>query len=64
MVGILVFILILLYLVSYILTEKITKPINITTQYIESILSGNTVEDIDVYDELKPFIKTIQIQKK
>lgn len=63
MVGILVFILILLYLVSYILTEKITKPINITTQYIESILSGNTVEDIDVYDELKPFIKTIQIQK-
>lgn len=63
MVGLLVFILILLYLVSYILTSKIIKPIKITTESIESILSGKKVEDIEVYEELKPFINTIQIQK-
>lgn len=63
MVGLLVFILILLYLVSYILTNKIIKPIEMTTKSIESILSGREVESIDVYEELRPFIRTIQIQK-
>lgn len=61
--GLLVFILILLYLVSYILTNKIIKPIEITSQSIESILSGEEVENIQVYEELEPFIKAIGIQK-
>lgn len=63
LIGILVFILIILYLVSYILTSKIIKPIDMATQSIQSILSGQEVEEMDVYEELKPFIKTIETQK-
>lgn len=63
MVGLLIFILILLYLISYILTNKIIKPIEIVAQSIESILSGKEVEAFHVYEELQPFIRTIQIQK-
>lgn len=62
-VGVLVFILITLYLVAHILTSKIIEPISITAQSIENILSGNEIEELDVYDELKPFIKAIQVQK-
>lgn len=62
-VGVLVFILISLYLVANILTSKIIKPISIATQSIENILSGEEMEDVEVYDELIPFIKAIQIQK-
>ena len=63
LVGLLVFILILLYLVSYILTNKIIKPIEIATQSIESILSGEEVKNIEVYEELEPFINAMEIQK-
>lgn len=62
-VGVLVFILISLYLVANMLTSNIIKPISIATQSIESILSGDEMENVEVYDELKPFLKTIQIQK-
>ena len=62
-VGVLVFVLILLYLVSYMLTINIIKPIKTATQSMESILSGEDVEYLDVYDELIPFIRTVQIQK-
>lgn len=62
-VGILVFILISLYLVANILTTKIIEPISVATQSIENILSGEEMEDVEVYEELKPFLKTIQIQK-
>lgn len=62
-VGVLVFILISLYLVANILTTKIIEPISVATQSIENILSGEEMEDVEVYEELKPFLKTIQIQK-
>lgn len=62
-VGVLVFILIALYLVANILTTKIIEPISVATQSIENILSGEEMEDVEVYGELKPFLKTIQIQK-
>lgn len=64
LIGLLVFILILLYLVSHLLTSKIIEPINIATQNIESILSGKELEDVYVYDELEPFIRTIKTQKR
>ncbi|NLY85740.1 MAG: hypothetical protein GX077_05280 [Tissierellia bacterium] len=63
-VGLLVFILLFLYLISSILTAKIIEPIKLTTQNIESILSGEKVEIPEVYEELKPFIETIELQKK
>ena len=62
-IGVLIFILIALFLVAHILTWKILEPISIAAQSIESILSGKEIENIDVYDELKPFIKTIRNQK-
>lgn len=42
----------------------IIEPIKLTTQNIESILSGEKVEIPEVYEELKPFIETIELQKK
>lgn len=64
MVGILVFILLPLYLISSILTDKIIQPIKLATQNIESILSGESMYNPEVYEELKPFIQTIELQKK
>ncbi|NLK44944.1 MAG: hypothetical protein GX300_11200 [Tissierellia bacterium] len=63
-IGLLVFILLFLYIISFILTTKIIEPIKFTTQNIESILSGENVKVPEVYEELKPFIKTIELQKK
>ena len=64
MAGILVFILIFLYIVSSILTSKIIKPIEIASHNIESILSGEDVKKASIYEELQPFVRTIEIQKK
>lgn len=63
-VGILVFILLPLYLISSILTNKIIQPIKLATQNIESILSGESMYNPEVYEELKPFIQTIELQKE
>ncbi|MBZ2175400.1 HAMP domain-containing histidine kinase [Schnuerera sp. xch1] len=63
--GVLVFILILLYFVAHILTKSIIEPISIATKNIESILSGrDEIKNIEVYEELNPFMETIQTQKK
>lgn len=64
--GILVFLLIGLYLFSSLLTRKIIKPIQITSQNIESILSGKKIKEseIEIYEELKPFLNTINAQKR
>lgn len=62
--GVLVFMLISLYIISSILTEKIIKPIEIASENIESILSGEKVEDEEIYDELVPFIRAIHRQKR
>ncbi len=64
MAGLLVFILVFLYIISSILTSKIIKPIQIATQNIESILSGEDVKEATIYEELQPFVRTIDIQKK
>lgn len=63
MISLIVFILIFLYIISYFLTSKIIKPIEMASQNIESILSGEDVKEEYIYDELKPFIKTIEFQK-
>lgn len=62
-IGILVFIWIFLYFFSNRLTSNILKPLRHATQKIESILSGDEVEDVAAYKEIQPFIKTIQSQK-
>ncbi len=47
------------------MTSNIIKPISIATQSIENILSDQQIDldELEVYEELKPFIKTIMIQK-
>lgn len=64
MTGILVLILVLLYIVSSMLTSKIIKPIKIVSHNIESILSGEETKSTYVYKELRPFINTIEFQKR
>ena len=64
MAGLLVFILIFLYIISSILTSKIIKPIQLASHNIESILSGENVKEATIYEELEPFVRTIEIQKK
>ena len=62
--GILVFILVILYVFSSILTTKIISPIKYASENMESILSGNTVNDVEIYQEVQPFINAINIQKR
>ena len=64
MAGVLVLILISLYIVASILTSKLIEPIEIASKSIESILSGEDIIDTKTYEELQPFIRTIDIQKK
>lgn len=63
-IGILVFVVIFIYLLSSVLTSKIIYPIKAAANNIESILKETEVEDEIIYDELKPFINTIKVQKK
>jgi two-component system phosphate regulon sensor histidine kinase PhoR len=63
LIGILVLILVLVYFYSSRLTARILEPIHISTQRIESILSGEDVESYSSYEELEPFVKAIQYQK-
>ena len=63
MVAILVLILIGTYFIAARLSGVILEPIYSATKKIESILSGEDVDDEPVYDELKPFMETIQLQK-
>jgi two-component system phosphate regulon sensor histidine kinase PhoR len=62
-VGIFVIMLVFLYFLSSRLTYNVLKPIHLATQKIESILSGEEVKDEESYEELEPFIRTIQSQK-
>ncbi len=63
-IGFIVFILIFLYIISYYMTSKIIEPVKVAAENIESILSGEEIKEEYIYDELKPFIKTIAIQRK
>ncbi|WFA08352.1 ATP-binding protein [Tissierella sp. Yu-01] len=62
-IGIMVLILVFVYIFSSKLTSKILDPIYVSTQKIESILSGEQVEKQSSYEELEPFVKAIQYQK-
>ena len=62
-IGILIFLYISLYFFSAMLTSKIIEPIQLATQNIESILSGEDIQNEFIYEELNPFIKTIQYQR-
>lgn len=62
-IGIMVLILVFVYIFSSKLTAKILDPIYVSTQKIESILSGEQVETQSSYEELEPFVKAIQFQK-
>lgn len=62
--GILLFILVFLYFLSSKLTSSILKPLGQAAQEIESILTGNEVENTSNYKELEPFIVTIKKQKE
>lgn len=64
MASIIVFLLIILYLISSLLTDRIIEPIKNVSQNIESILSGESVEIANTYYELEPFIRTMDIQKE
>ena len=64
MVSIIVFLLIILHLASSILTSKIISPIVSASQSMESILSGELVEEVETYDELNPFIRNMDIYRE
>jgi len=64
MLGILVFLLVILFVLSSRLTDRILTPIKKATDSIESILSGKNVREASIYPELRPFIQTIGNQKK
>lgn len=64
MVSIIIFLLIILYLASSVLTAKMMIPIKNASQSMESILSGESVKEVDTYDELNPLIRNIDIYKE
>lgn len=63
-IGILVFVVIFIYIFSTLLTSKILAPIKTAAENIESILMDKQVAEASTYDELRPFINTIKVQKK
>ena len=62
--GVLVLLLVTLYLLSHRLTDRLLEPIKRIASSVESILTGNPVREISVYPEIRPFIDTIDRQKK
>lgn len=62
--GILILGFIFLYFFTNKLTAAILNPIYRATRNIESILSGENIEYEVSYEELDPFIRTIQSQKQ
>lgn len=64
MVGIMVFFLVVLFILSSKLTSLILAPIKKAADSIESILSGENVPYSTDYPEIRPFIQTIDRQKR
>lgn len=64
MVGIMVFLLVILFILSSKLTALILSPIKRAADSIESILSGEKIEYSVDYPEIRPFIQTIDRQKR
>ncbi|HMM69669.1 MAG TPA: HAMP domain-containing sensor histidine kinase [Gudongella oleilytica] len=63
-VGVLVLLLVTLYLLSHRLADRLMAPIKRIASSVESILSGNPVTEVSIYPEIRPFVDTIDRQKK
>ncbi len=63
-VGVLVLLLVTLYLLSHRLSDRLMAPIKRIASSVESILSGNPVAEVSIYPEIRPFVDTIDRQKK
>lgn len=61
---VLLFILVFLYFFSSKLTSVLLKPLDQAAHEIESILTGDEVENTSSYKELEPFMVTIKKQKE
>lgn len=62
-----IFIIIFIYILSLLIFGRIIAPIKAAADNIESILNGQESEEVEdefVYDELKPFVNTIKVQKE
>lgn len=49
---------------SSLLSSKILKPINNITDNMESLITKNQLDTIEIYDELLPFVKTLVRQSE
>lgn len=63
-VGVLVLLLVTLYLLSHRLADRLMAPIKRIASSVESILSGDPVMEVSIYPEVRPFVDTIDRQKK
>ncbi len=63
-VGVLVILLVTLYLLSHRLSDRLMAPIKRIASSVESILSGRPVAEMSIYPEIRPFVDTIDRQKK
>jgi len=63
MIGILVFLLVILFVLSSRLTYMILAPIKRATDNIESILSGKKVQEASIYPEVRPLYRQLTIRR-
>lgn len=63
-VGVLVILLVTLYLLSHRLADRLMAPIKRVASSVESILTGKPVDEISILPEIRPFVDTIDRQKK
>ena len=64
-IFLMVFIILLLsFFTSSILTKKIIKPLEKVVKNIEAFKDLNTLDEVLIYDEIMPFIKTVETQKE
>lgn len=61
---ILVLIFIFTYYTSSLLAKQVLKPIGILTDNLETNINDERFEELSIYDELSPFIKTYKNQSK
>lgn len=65
--GIFITMLLILFIsiwISSLLSSKILKPIHNITENMETLITKNQLNTIDIYDELLPFIKTLVRQSE
>ena len=61
---ILILIFIITYYISLLLARHILKPIDIITKNLDGNIDNDSLNELSVYDELAPFIKTFENQNK